>query len=132
MKGEIRHICIAEDDPDDYELFSSILKETNSNIKLTWFQTCEDLLDYLKTNKELPCLIVLDMNMPRMDGQTCLISLKKELNLLNTPVIIFSTAAQPETIRMAFEAGAYKYLLKPYSVEEFRKIVSEILATPLS
>ena len=94
MKSQIRHICIAEDDPDDYELFSGILKEINDNIRLTWFQTCEDLLEYLKTNKELPCLIVLDMNMPKMDGQTCLISLKKELNLLNTPVIIFSTAAQ--------------------------------------
>src|SRR3989442_12992174 len=105
MKGEIRHICIAEDDPDDYFLFSNILKEINSHIKLTWFQTCEDLLDFLKSDDDLPCLIVLDMNMPKMDGQTCLISIKNELNLLKLPVIIFSTAGHQITINMALQAG---------------------------
>jgi response regulator RpfG family c-di-GMP phosphodiesterase len=131
MKGEIRHICIAEDDPDDYDFFSNTLKEINSKIKLTWFQTCEDLLTYLKTEKDLPCLIVLDMNMPKMDGQTCLVSIKKELNLLNIPIIIFSTAGHPHIIREAIQAGAHKYLFKPSSLEEFKKIVCEILATPV-
>ena len=132
MKGEIRHICIAEDDPDDYYLFSKILKEINSQIKLSWFQTCEDLLAYLKTDHDLPCLIVLDMNMPKIDGQTCLVSIKKDLKLYNTPVIIFSKAGQPSTMNKARQAGAHNYILKPYSLEEFRKIVGQILATPLS
>jgi DNA-binding NarL/FixJ family response regulator len=72
------------------------------------------------------------MNMPRVGGQACLVTIKEGLNLHNTPVIIFSTAGQPATIRMAYAAGAHKYLLKPYSLEEFRNIVREILATPLS
>lgn len=131
MKGEIRHICIAEDDPDDFYFFSNALKEINDNIKLTWFQNGEDLLEYLKADKDPPCLIVLDMNMPKIDGQSCLVSIKKELNLPNIPVIIFSTAGQPSTIEMAYQAGANKYLLKPYSLEEFRKTVHEILATPI-
>lgn len=132
MKDDVRHICIAEDDPDDYYLFEKILKEINSQVKLTWFQTCEGLLNYLRSNTELPCLIVLDMNMPKMDGQTCLVSIKNELNLLNTPVIIFSTSGLPHTIKLAFESGAHKYLLKPHSLEAFREIVREILATPIS
>jgi CheY-like chemotaxis protein len=131
MKGEIRHICMAEDDPDDYYLFSKILREINSHIKLTWFQTCEDLLQFLRTENDLPCLIVLDMNLPKMDGQTCLVKIKKELNLNNTPVVIFSTAGQHAKIKMAIQAGAHKYLLKPHSLQEFRNIVREILATPL-
>ena len=132
MKGEIRHICIAEDDPDDYYFFSKVLKEINSHIKLTWFQKCEDLLEFLKTDKDLPCLIVLDMNMPKMDGQTCLVSIKKDLSLHNTPVIIFSTAGQPATMNKARQAGAHNYFLKPHSLEEFRKIVCQILDTPIS
>lgn len=132
MKGDIQHICLAEDDPDDYLFFSDILMEINSSIKLTWFQTCEDLLAYLKTGSNLPCLIVLDMNMPKMDGQTCLVSIKKELELRHIPVIILSTAGQPTTINLAYKAGAFKYYHKPNSFDEIRKVISEILATPIT
>jgi CheY-like chemotaxis protein len=68
MQERIKHICLAEDDPDDYYIFSNILHEINAAIKLTWFQTCEYLLEYLKAGSDLPCIIVLDMNMPKMDG----------------------------------------------------------------
>jgi DNA-binding NtrC family response regulator len=132
MKGGIQHICMAEDDPDDYFLFSEILHEINGAIKLTWFQTCEDLLEFLKTGSNLPCLIVLDMNMPKMDGQTCLISIKKELELHHIPVIILSTAGHPTTINSAYQAGAFKFYHKPGSIDDFRKIVSEILAIPIT
>jgi CheY-like chemotaxis protein len=131
MKGEIRHICMAEDDPDDYYFFSKILNEINDNVKLTWFQTCEDLLLFLKADSDLPSLIILDMNLPRMGGHNCLTAIKKEGNLNHIPVIIFSTAGQPSSIKMAYQAGAHKYMLKPFSLDEFRKIIQEILATPL-
>ncbi|WP_207515804.1 response regulator [Longitalea luteola] len=131
MKREIKHICLAEDDPDDHYLFLEVLTEIDRNIKLSWFQNCEELLQFLKTTSELPCLIVMDMNMPKMSGQNCLISIKKELNLYNIPVIIFSTASEPSIIDTAQKAGAYKYIVKPFSLTEFRNIVREILATTL-
>lgn len=129
MKKEIRHICLAEDDPDDYYLFSKVLNEINSNIKLNWFQTCEHLLQFLETDTELPCLIILDVNIPKMGGQECLNIIKNEPNLQHIPVIIFSTAGQPKTINMAYQAGASKYILKPFSLDEFRSIVRDILTT---
>ena len=132
MKVEIQHICLAEDDPDDYLFFSEILNEINSEIKLTWFQTCEELLDFLKTGSNLPCLIVLDMNMPKMDGHTCLVCIKKELELYHVPVIILSTAGHPTIIEKAYQSGAFKYYHKPGSIVELRKVVSEILATPIT
>lgn len=122
---------MAEDDPDDYYFFSKILNEINDNVKLSWFQTCEDLLKYLNTGSDLPCLIVLDMNMPKMGGQSCLVTIKKELQLHHIPVIIFSTAGQPATIKMATQAGAHKYILKPFSLAEFRNVMRDILATPV-
>lgn len=129
MRSEIRHICLAEDDPDDYYLFSKVLNEINNNIKLSWFQTCEHLLQFLKTDTELPCLIILDVNIPIMGGQECLTTIKNELHLHHIPVIILSTAGQPTTIKMAYQAGASKYILKPFSLDDFRGIVREILAT---
>lgn len=122
---------MAEDDPDDYYFFSKILHEVNNDVKLTWFQTCEDLLQFLRTDSNLPCLIVLDMNMPKMSGHDCLTTIKKELQLDHIPVIIFSTAGQPATIKMATQAGAHKYILKPFSLAEFRDVMRDILATPV-
>jgi len=127
----IRHICMAEDDPDDHYFFSKVLHEIDNKVKLSWFQTCEDLLQYLNIDSDLPCLIILDMNMPKMGGQSCLLTIKKAINLHHIPVNIFSTAGQPATIKLAIQSGAYKYILKPFSLEEFRDIVREILATPL-
>lgn len=127
MHGEIRHICMAEDDPDDFFLFSKVLKETNNGVKLTWFQTCDALLKFLRNETDLPDLIILDMNMPRMDGHACLVTIKKEITLHHIPVIIFSTAGQPAHIEQAVKAGALKYILKPHSLDELRNVISEIL-----
>lgn len=123
---------MVEDDPDDYYLFAKVLHEINENIKLTWFQTCEHLLEFLKTDSDLPSVIVLDLNMPKMDGMACLETLKRDQPLKHIPVIIFSTAGQSKTFKLAYDAGAHKYLLKPFSLDEFRRIIREILATPLT
>ena len=72
------------------------------------------------------------MNMPKMSGQSCLYSIKKELQLHHIPVIILSTAGQPALIDMAYKEGAYKYILKPFSFNELRQVVRDILATPLA
>jgi CheY-like chemotaxis protein len=132
MKIDIRHICLVEDDPDDHFLFEKILREINNNITLTWFQTCERLLAFLKTGNDLPSLIVLDMNMPGMSGQECLEIIKKDPSLTHLPVIIFSTAGESKTFNLAYEAGAHKYILKPFGVNDLRKIIREMLDTPLS
>ncbi|SEP35917.1 Response regulator receiver domain-containing protein [Niastella yeongjuensis] len=127
MSSMKRHICLAEDDQDDYYLFSRILGEISDSNKLTWFKTGEDLLQYLKTGNELPDIIVLDMNMPKIDGPTCLRILKKEVYWCHIPVAILSTGDSPTAIKTAYEDGAHRYFVKPFTIEEFRKIIQEIL-----
>jgi len=124
-----KHICLAEDDPDDYYIFSRTLEEFDNSIKLTWFTTCAELLQYLKTGDEdeLPDIIVLDMNMPKVDGQTCLLTIKSEANLHHIPVAILSTGTSPTAVKTAYDGGAFRYFVKPFSMEEFRKIVEEII-----
>lgn len=131
MEKTIRHICMAEDDLDDHYMFSTFLQEIDFTIKLTWFQTCELLLEYLKAGSDLPDLIMLDINMPKMDGYTCLQTIKKELNLTHIPVIFLSTANNPSAKNAAYNAGAFKYYGKPFSLVEYRQLINEILATPL-
>lgn len=122
---------MAEDDPDDHHIFSDFLHQIDSTIKLSWFQTCESLLDFLKNGSDLPDLILLDMNMPKMDGHTCLVALKKELAYFHIPVMILSTTNHQTTVNRALQAGAFKYYQKPYSLDEYRRIIKEMLETPL-
>lgn len=127
MTDGINHICLAEDDADDYYIFSKLLNELNGAVKLTWFQTCEDLLHFLKAGNNLPDLIALDMNMPKMDGHSCLVSIKKELELLHIPVIILSTSNHESTVTKCYQSGAFKYFQKPDTLDEYRKIINEML-----
>jgi CheY-like chemotaxis protein len=128
MAKHIQHICMAEDDPDDYYIFKKVLNEVNSAIKLTWFQHGEHLLEFLKTGNDLPELILLDVNMPKMDGHTCLVTIKRDLSMLDIPVIMFSTEISSSSISKASEAGALNYYQKPFSLDEYRIVINEMLA----
>ena len=127
MSSAKKHICMAEDDADDYYFFSRILEEIDKSVKLTWFVSCESLLEYLKTGNDLPDVIVLDMNMPKINGQVCLTTIKSEALLHHIPVAILSTADCPKGIKTAYEGGAFRYFVKPRNLDGFRKIIQEIL-----
>lgn len=128
MPVEIRHICMADDDHDDFYLFSTILSEESDAVRFTWCKNCSDLLSFLTGGNDLPDLILLDMNMPGSDGQKCLRMIKEELLLLHIPVIIFSTSSSPAAIELAYAHGAFNYIVKPHSIEELRRIIRSMLS----
>ena len=132
MPQSVQHICMADDDPDDYYLFETALKEVNDSVKLTWFNTCDGLLEFLKSSDDLPDIIVLDMNMPGNNGNACLLSLKTEARLHHIPVIIYSTSGTPGIIKKAQESGAFNYYVKPHSIQHIKELIKEILTTPVS
>jgi len=119
---------MADDDQDDFYLFSTVLKEENHAVKFTWCKTCDDLLGFLKIGNDPPDLILLDMNMPVCDGQSCLRMIREEPQLNHIPVIMFSTSSSPSAIKMAYQEGAIKYIVKPHSIEELRQIIKEMLS----
>ena len=129
MKKKIEHIFFADDDADDYFLFSTTLKEIDDSIRITYFRHCDDLVNALKF--DLPDVIVLDLNMPGNDGQKCLTYIKRESQLLHIPVIMYSTSGHVEAIEQAYQNGAHKYIVKPNSVEKLRNIVTEIISIEL-
>jgi CheY-like chemotaxis protein len=131
MQGNVKHICLADDDPDDYYLFSRTLREVNDSVAFTWCNTCEKLLQFLETHTPLPDLILLDWNMPVTDGATCLKKIKEEAALRHIPVIIFSTASTPSSVETALENGALRYLVKPFSIAGLKDVIIDILKTPM-
>jgi CheY-like chemotaxis protein len=128
MTTGIQHICLADDDEDDYYLFSTSLKEVNSAVRLSYFNTCDGLWHFLRTTNDLPDMIVLDMNMPGNDGQKCLIELKKEADLRHIPVAILSTCCSPADVEKAYKTGAFTWLKKPTSIAELKKIITNLLS----
>jgi DNA-binding NtrC family response regulator len=130
MPETIQHICMADDDPDDYYLFKTALSEVDDAVKLNGFSSCNSILEYLKSSTQLPDIIVLDMNMPGNDGNKCLLAIKKEARLHHIPVVIYSTSGTPDTMERAKACGAFDYILKAPSIHLTKEIIAKMLTIP--
>lgn len=83
--------------------------------------------DYISRNC-VPDLIVLDLNMPRMNGTETLGRLKADERFSNIPVIIYSTSINPYERDKCMELGAHSYITKPISIEESVRTVETFLS----
>ena len=94
-------ILYAEDDTDDFEALQDALSQETSNYTLVQAKNGLEMIAYLE-NKEtsLPQLIVLDLNMPLMDGKEALQWLKSSEPFRHIPVMIFTTSSRDEDIRL--------------------------------
>src|SRR3569833_283526 len=88
-------ILWADDDADDLMLMKEILIKNNRNYEIVEVRNGKEALDFLQKSKEtahLPCLIILDINMPILDGKETLSILKKEEAYKSIPVVVFTTS----------------------------------------
>ena len=121
---------IVDDDTDDQELFMEAVKEVDESIKCLTASNCEEALDMLKNRKiSLPDVIFLDLNMPRLNGKQCLAEIKKEANLRDIPVIIYSTSSEKRDMEETSRLGAAYFLTKPNKFEELCKAMIYVVET---
>jgi len=122
MNRENRPITIlmADDDSDDRELTEEAFQEVRFANDLRFVRDGRDLLDYLtrtngytSENAPFPGLILLDLNMPRMDGREALTAIKANPRLKAIPVVILTTSKADEDIVRSYELGAASYIPKP-------------------
>ena len=113
---KIQHtIVLIDDDRDDLLLLHEVIKSLNGEYVV--IEAENGVVGLLLINKleqagEAPCLIVLDLNMPRMDGRETFVELRKNHHLRNTPILIFSTSSHTKD-REFFEDKQSAYLVKP-------------------
>jgi CheY-like chemotaxis protein len=118
-------LLIAEDDVDDRMLITKALKESFSQAELKCVENGELLLQYLNREGEFhdeisypfPHLILLDLNMPKMDGREALREIKSNTKLKKIPVIVFTTSKHEEDIMVTYNMGSNSYISKPGSFE---------------
>lgn len=114
---------------DDSAIIRKIIR---SGVELLDFELVEaadgyEALELLSQPEEEIGLILLDWNMPGMDGLTFLQKVKSELALKDIPIMMVTTESEKESIIIAIQAGAINYLVKPFTIEELMKKILECI-----
>ena len=113
-------ILIADDDTDDVQLTKDCFVENKLPVQINEVYDGQILMDHLKADKRnLPQLILLDINMPRKGGLEALEEIKNDDAFRKIPVVIFSTSTAPKDIEKAYELGASCFISKPNNLEEW-------------
>jgi CheY-like chemotaxis protein len=122
-------VLLIDDDKDDLEMLQQALSEINMDYKIIEAHDGIQGLNILRelvNKKELPCLIVLDINMPRKDGRQTLLEIKSDKILSNIPIVIFSTSSSPLD-KAFFEKYNTAYFVKPINFDELKKTASRMI-----
>ena len=127
-------ILIADDDEDDQDMILDALKESRLLNEVHSVKDGEQLMDYLhhrgkfsdQIKNPLPGLILLDLNMPRMDGREALREIKTNPQLRQIPVIVLTTSQAEEDIFRTYELGVNSFITKPVSFESLVKVMKAI------
>ena len=121
-------VHLADDDEDDRMLFKEALQETDPDIKVVEAQNGKELIENIKNDHDLDdAIIVVDMNMPKMNGIETIKAIRDDLNLSEVPAVMLSTSSSPELKKKAIEAGATEYFTKPNSFNALILIAKKIL-----
>ena len=118
-------ILMAEDDPDDRMLTREALAESRLANDFYCVEDWEELMDYLyrrgkfqdSVKSPRPGLILLDLNMPRMDGREALKAIKADPSLRQIPIVILTTSKEEEDIFRTYDLGAKSFITKPVTFE---------------
>ncbi|HUQ91717.1 MAG TPA: response regulator, partial [Bryobacteraceae bacterium] len=115
-------LLVVEDDPATVFLLREILKDAKHRHTLHVVENGLEALDFLHRRGRYagaprPNLILLDLNMPKMDGLQVLSHIKADPHLLTIPVIVLSCSSHTEDVRKAYEAHANCYVQKPPDLE---------------
>lgn len=123
-----KYFLYGEDDVEDQELLAEIIKQVDPAFKLICVNdgvSVLEFLDALKIGMNFPCLIILDMKMPKLNGIQTLKILKEEKLYKEIPVLIFSTADLKKDYDLAFHYGAVACIKKPVSIEQLKNITKK-------
>jgi len=123
------HMC--DDDPDDQLLVSDALLEARLGNKIDFTNNGVELLQYLNREGEfthlkgdpLPGLILLDLNMPIMDGREVLTHLKNNDKFKSIPIVVLTTSKAEEDVAKTYGMGVNSFIIKPVSFDSLVELI---------
>ncbi len=127
-------ILVVDDNEDDYEAIVRAFKKVGLNNPVALCKTGKEAIGFLKHGgsfneigiAERPALILLDLNMPGMDGHKVLQQIKEDASLRRIPVIIWTTSSNDKDIDACYQTGANAYMQKPATTEGLLESVKRL------
>lgn len=127
-------ILIANDDEDTRFLLEEALREIRLAITSEFVENGEQVLDYLyrrgqylgRSNWHQPDLILLDLNMPRLDGRETLTSIRSDPRLQQIPVVMLTTSHRRKDILLCYRLGANSFISKPVTFEGLLEVMKTL------
>ncbi len=131
-QGCSKEILLIEDNPADARLMEVIFKDCRRSIRLSNARDGVDAMDFLRkkgkyANAPRPDLILLDLNLPNMDGREVLAEIKSDPELKRIPVAILTASDAEEDILQSYGMHANCYLIKPVDLDKFKEMVKSIV-----
>jgi CheY-like chemotaxis protein len=130
-------ILMADDDEDDRDLTRDALEEAEGVDQIEFVSDGQDLIDYLRgdgayaspasaAERPQPSIILLDLNMPRMDGREALAEIKNDQWLRHIPVVVLTTSNDEVDVRRAYDLGANSYITKPVTGSKLETMLDRL------
>ncbi|MEV4418201.1 response regulator [Catellatospora sp. NPDC049609] len=124
-------VLIVEDDLGDVALMESAFAEHSIPSNLHHVLDGGGALEFLRrsgpyADAPRPDLILLDLNMPRVDGRQALLEIKSDETLRSIPTIVFTTSSSDSDVLASYRAKANAYVTKPINLDEYESVVMEI------
>lgn len=123
-------VLYADDDLDDQYIVQEAFRQFDGSIEVVCLTNGKKAMEYLNkmfSAYHLPCLVILDINMPVQDGKKTLQEIRENESLKNLPVVLFTTSSNPadETFAYQHRAG---FITKPTAVNDLHSIASHFIA----
>ncbi len=124
-------VLLVEDSPGDVRLTRETFREVNASIHLGVASDGLEAMNFLRrqgahSNAPRPGIILLDLNLPKMDGREVLSLIKEDPSLKTIPIVILTTSEAEADIAMSYQLQANCYLCKPVQLDAFEALVRSI------
>lgn len=132
MAGSVRPILLIEDSDEDFDVTASALRLAGVTQPILRCANSHDALDYIHqrqayTAAPRPLLVLLDLNLPGLDGRRLLRELHGAEWLATVPVIVLTTSTNPRDVDLCYRQGASGYLVKPVDLEKFERMIQHVV-----
>ena len=130
MPYKSKTFLLADDDREDHELFKDAVLEMSPQLFVDCVTNGKEVVEYLADCDEdnLPCLIVLDYNMPKGNGPEVLDILSNHKRFSGIPKIIWSTSNSADYIAECISKGARAFFVKPNNFSQLKQVITEMMA----
>ena len=125
----MRHLSLLliEDDQIETLKFEQIVGKINKKHKVVIAKNGEEALKNIKKSSTLPNVILLDLNMPKMNGIEFLQLLKKDEKWKYIPVVVLTTSNYTNDILKCYEIGVAGYIMKPLKYQEYKELIENLI-----